>query len=169
LVFLVLRWLVIGVLVVYAARKRSLTTWILVAIVAGAEVGHDFPSVGTALRLVSQIFLRLIRTIIAPLILSTLVVGIAGHSDLRQVGRMGVKALIYFEIVTTFALLIGWGRRQPVACGRGREPAAFRGIAAAATAAGRAHVADDRASTSFPRTSRNRSPTIRSCRSWCSP
>ena len=104
-----LRWLVIVGLFVYAARKRSLTTWILVAIVAGAEVGHDFPEVGTALRLVSQIFLRLIRTIIAPLILATLVVGIAGHSDLRQVGRMGVKALIYFEIVTTFALLIGWG------------------------------------------------------------
>jgi proton glutamate symport protein len=108
-VWLALRWVVILALFLYAARKRSLTTWILVAIVAGAEVGHDFPEVGTALRLVSQIFLRLIRTIIAPLILATLVVGIAGHSDLRQVGRMGVKALIYFEIVTTFALLIGWG------------------------------------------------------------
>jgi proton glutamate symport protein len=57
----------------------------------------------------AQIFLRLIRTIVAPLLFATLVVGIAGHSNLRQVGRMGVKALIYFEIVTTLALFIGWG------------------------------------------------------------
>jgi proton glutamate symport protein len=56
----------------------------------------------------SQIFLRLIRTIVAPLIFATLVVGIAGHSNLRQVGRMGIKALVYFEVVTTAALLIGW-------------------------------------------------------------
>src|SRR5678816_1792581 len=56
-----------------------------------------------------RIFLRLIRTIVAPLLFATLVVGIAGHSNLRQVGRMGVKALIYFEVVTTLALFIGWG------------------------------------------------------------
>jgi proton glutamate symport protein len=103
------RWIAVAVLVAYGLRKRSLTTWIVVAIVVGAEVGNDFPAVGTGLRIVSQIFLRLIRTIIAPLIFSTLVVGIAGHSNLRQVGRMGLKALIYFEVVTSFALLIGWG------------------------------------------------------------
>jgi proton glutamate symport protein len=56
----------------------------------------------------SQIFLRLIRTIIGPLLFATLVVGIAGHPNLRQVGRMGIKALIYFEVITTLALLIGW-------------------------------------------------------------
>jgi proton glutamate symport protein len=56
----------------------------------------------------SQIFLRLIRTIVAPLLFATLVVGIAGHSNLRQVGRMGVKSLVYFEIVTTLALVVGW-------------------------------------------------------------
>jgi proton glutamate symport protein len=77
--------------------------------VVGAEIGHDFPTIATQLRLLSQIFLRLIKTIIAPLIFATLVVGIAGHANLKQVGRMGVKALIYFEIVTTLALLIGWG------------------------------------------------------------
>ena len=75
---------------------------------AGAELGHDYPAVATSLRVLAQIFLRLIRTIVAPLLFATLVVGIAGHSNLRQVGRMGVKALIYFEIVTTLALLIGW-------------------------------------------------------------
>jgi proton glutamate symport protein len=89
-------------------RRRSLTFWIVVAIVAGVIVGHFWPGVAANLRIVSQIFLRLIRTIIAPLLFATLVVGIAGHSSLRQVGRMGVKALIYFEVVTTCALLIGW-------------------------------------------------------------
>jgi proton glutamate symport protein len=87
---------------------RSLTFWILVAIVAGAVVGHFFPDVAVTLRVVGQIFLRLIRTIVAPLLFATLVVGIAGHSNLRQVGRMGVKSLVYFEVVTTLALLIGW-------------------------------------------------------------
>jgi proton glutamate symport protein len=105
---LLLRWLAIAALVVWAARRKSLTVWILVAMVVGAEVGHDFPDVAVALRVLSQIFLRLIRTIVAPLIFATLVVGIAGHSNLRQVGRMGVKALIYFEVVTTLALIIGW-------------------------------------------------------------
>jgi proton glutamate symport protein len=106
--FLIVRWAVIVALLVFAARRKSLTTWILVAIVVGAEIGHDFPGVAANLRVLSQIFLRLIRTIVAPLLFATLVVGIAGHSDLKQVGRMGIKALIYFEVVTTLALAIGW-------------------------------------------------------------
>ena len=106
--FFVLRWVVIAALVGYVARRGSLTAWILVSMVIGAEVGHDFPEVAVSLRILSQIFLRLIRTIVAPLLFATLVVGIAGHSNLRQVGRMGVKALIYFEVVTTIALFIGW-------------------------------------------------------------
>ena len=87
---------------------RSLTFWILVAIVVGAGLGHFFPDLAVSLRFIGQIFLRLIRTIVAPLLFATLVVGIAGHSNLRQVGRMGVKSLVYFEVVTTLALLIGW-------------------------------------------------------------
>ena len=75
--------------------------------VAGAGLGHFWPSGAEHMRLLSLIFLNLIKTIIAPLLFSTLVVGIAGHPNLRQVGRMGVKALLYFEIVTTMALLIG--------------------------------------------------------------
>jgi proton glutamate symport protein len=105
---LLVRWLAIVALAVWAARHKSLTIWILLAMVIGAEVGHDFPSVAVSLRVLSQVFLRLIRTIVAPLIFATLVVGIAGHPNLRQVGRMGVKALIYFEVVTTLALMIGW-------------------------------------------------------------
>ena len=91
----------------YAFFRRSLTAWIAVGILIGAEVGHDFPVFSANLQVLSTIFLRLIKTIIAPLIFSTLVVGIAGHSNLKQVGRMGVKALIYFEVVTTLALFIG--------------------------------------------------------------
>lgn len=98
--------LVVGLLI-YGLDRRSLTTWILISMVVGALIGHHFPQAGQSLRLLSQIFLRLIKTIIAPLLFSTLVVGIAGHSNLRQVGRMGLKALIYFEIVTTIALFIG--------------------------------------------------------------
>jgi proton glutamate symport protein len=56
--------------------------------------GYDFPHQAIALQIITQIFLRLIKTIIAPLIFSTLVVGVAGHSDMKQVGRMGLKALI---------------------------------------------------------------------------
>ena len=68
--------------------------------------------VAADLQVLSSIFLRLIKTIIAPLIFGTLVVGIAGHSNLKQVGRMGIKALIYFEVVTTLALFIGLGAIQ---------------------------------------------------------
>jgi proton glutamate symport protein len=89
-------------------RSPSLTTWILIAIVVGGAFGYFFPDAATELRILSTIFIRLIRTIVAPLLFATLVVGIAGHGNLRQVGRMGVKAIIYFEIVTTLALLIGW-------------------------------------------------------------
>ena len=104
---IVIRWIVVLGLVAYAWRRRSLTTWILVAMVVGAEIGNDWPGVAINLRTLSVIFLNLIRTIVAPLLFSTLVVGIAGHATLRQVGRMGIKALVYFEVITTLALLIG--------------------------------------------------------------
>ncbi|MGZ4789461.1 MAG: dicarboxylate/amino acid:cation symporter [Terriglobales bacterium] len=104
---LVVRWLAIAVLFAYACVRRSLTTWIVVSMFIGAELGHDWPNVATSLRVLSLIFLQLIKTIIAPLLFATLVSGIAGHADLKKVGRMGVKAIVYFEIVTTFALFIG--------------------------------------------------------------
>jgi proton glutamate symport protein len=94
-------------LIIYAFRKRSLTTWILVCMVAGAEFGYDVPEVAKKLQVLSDIFLRMIKTIIAPLLFSTLVVGIAGHADIKQIGRMGWKSLLYFEIVSTCALFIG--------------------------------------------------------------
>jgi len=101
------RWLVIMVITVYAFRRRSLTAWIMLSMLAGAEFGEDFPAVAIHLNVISKIFLNLIKTIIAPLLFGTLVVGIAGHSNLRQVGRMGWKSILYFEVVSTIALFIG--------------------------------------------------------------
>ncbi len=101
------RWIVVAGLAANAIRRRSLSAWILVAMAAGAEVGHDWPAIGVEARVLSLIFLRLVKTIVAPLLFATLVVGIAGHPNLRQVGRMGVKALVYFEVVTTLALFVG--------------------------------------------------------------
>ena len=128
------RWLVLAALIGYAAVRRSLTTSILVGMLVGAEIGHDWPAAAVNLRVLSQIFLRLIKTIVAPLLFATLVVGIAGHADLKKVGRMGIKALIYFEIVTTIALFIGLfainvsragvGIQLPPASGADKLPAA---------------------------------------------
>ena len=78
------------------------------AIVVGGIVGYLFPTAATELRILSTIFIRLIRAVVAPLLFATLVVGIASHGELKQVGRLGLKAIVYFEIVTTLALLIGW-------------------------------------------------------------
>jgi proton glutamate symport protein len=102
-----LRCAAIGMLTVFAFRRRSLTPWIFVAMIAGAELGFDAPALAVNLRVFSDIFLRLIKTIVAPLIFATLVTGIAGHGDLKSVGRMGIKSLIYFEVITTVALVIG--------------------------------------------------------------
>jgi len=104
---LVLRWTTVASLGLIAWFRRNLTAFILFSMVAGAEFGHDLPQVAVQLQVLSKIFLKMIKTIIAPLLFGTLVLGIAGHPNLKQVGRMGWKALLYFEIVTTIALFIG--------------------------------------------------------------
>jgi len=86
----------------------------------GGEIGLDRPQFAEHLRVFSDIFLRLIKVIVAPLIFGTLVTGIAGHGNLRSVGRIGVKSLIYFEIVTTLALFIGLGAINISRAGEGR-------------------------------------------------
>ena len=101
------RWIFVASLVLFAIYKRSLTTWILVAMAIGVEIGLDFRDFSQNLKFLSSIFLRLVKTIVAPLLFATLVVGIASHSNLKQVGRMGWKSLLYFEVVTTIALVIG--------------------------------------------------------------
>ena len=87
--------------------RLSLTTWIMIGLVVGGFIGWISPEWGNKLYFLRDIFLNMIKSVIAPLVFSTLVVGIAGGGDLKKVGRMGAKALIYFEIVTTIALFIG--------------------------------------------------------------
>ena len=106
-VLLFTRWGAILALTGYGVYRKSLTAWIFIAMLAGAELGHDWPEVAVNLRVIALIFLRLIRTIVSPLLFATLVSGIAAHSDLKKVGRLGLKAIIYFEVVTTLALVIG--------------------------------------------------------------
>ncbi|HJW92608.1 MAG TPA: cation:dicarboxylase symporter family transporter [Thermoanaerobaculia bacterium] len=87
--------------------KISLTTKIFIGLALGILLGWLKPDWGVEMRPLSILFLNLIKSVIAPLIFSTLVIGIAGTGDIKQVGRIGIKSLIYFEIVTTFALVIG--------------------------------------------------------------
>jgi proton glutamate symport protein len=94
-------------LAVFSLYRKSLSTWIFSSMILGAFLGYYFPEVGGELNVLSKIFMKLVKSIIAPLLFGTLVVGIAGHSTMKEVGRMGLKALIYFEVVTTIALFIG--------------------------------------------------------------
>jgi aerobic C4-dicarboxylate transport protein len=92
------------------SKKRwwtSLFVQLLVAVVAGVLVGHLWPTLGAQLKPVGDGFIRLIKMIIAPLIFCVVVTGIAAVGDIKAVGRIGLKAIVYFEVVTTFALLFG--------------------------------------------------------------
>jgi len=114
-----LRWLVCAGFIAFAWRKKNLTAWIVASMFIGCEVGFTFPDASLKLNVLSGVFLRLIKTIISPLLFATLVVGIAAHSNLKQVGRMGLKAILYFEIVTTIALFIGLAAINITQAGRG--------------------------------------------------
>jgi len=88
-------------------QRRTLTAWTFFAILAGAELGADAPGVAVHLHVLAEIFLRLVRVIVAPLILGTLTTGIAAHGQVKSLGRVALKTLVYFEVVTTLALLLG--------------------------------------------------------------
>ena len=100
-------------------KRPSLTVWILIALVAGIAFGATFPGPAKELGLLGTIFLRLIKSIIAPLLFATLVVGIAGAGSIKTMGRIGGKAILYFEFVTTVALVIGLGAANLVQPGAG--------------------------------------------------
>lgn len=85
----------------------NLTFWVLLAIIAGILLGHFAPENGVKMKLIGDWFIKIIKIFIAPIIFLTIVLGISGMGDLRKVGRIGIKSLIYFEVVTTFALAIG--------------------------------------------------------------
>jgi proton glutamate symport protein len=89
-------------------RKLSLTHWILISMVVGTLIGYYFPETAQNMNPMSSIFLRMIKSLIAPLLFATLVIGIAGHGDdLKKIGMIALKSIIYFEVVTTMALVIG--------------------------------------------------------------
>lgn len=102
-----MRWTLALVLLIYATVKKNLTTWILICMILGVFVGLDFPNVAAALHPLSKGFIKLVKTIVGPILFGTLVYGIAGHSDLKQVGRMAWKSMLYFFCATSCAIFIG--------------------------------------------------------------
>src|SRR4030095_16881091 len=112
-----------------AAPRRGITLTqqifigLAIGIVAGWIVSPSHPEWAQSFRPFSQLFLRMIKMIIAPLIFSSLVAGIAGAGHVKVVGRMGLRAILYFEAVTTLALVIGVAGVHPAAPGRGPPPA----------------------------------------------
>ncbi|MGA8029684.1 MAG: cation:dicarboxylase symporter family transporter, partial [Bryobacteraceae bacterium] len=89
------------------ARKISLTSWIFFALIVGILLGVFFPGFSRNLAPVADIFLRLIKSIVGPLLFGTIVYGIASTGELKTVGRIAVKSMVFFEVVTTLALVIG--------------------------------------------------------------
>lgn len=85
----------------------NLTFWVLIAILIGVFVGHYYPDNGVQMKVVGDGFISIIKVFIVPIIFLTIVLGIGGMGDLKKVGRIGVKSLLYFEIVSTLALTIG--------------------------------------------------------------
>jgi proton glutamate symport protein len=102
-----LRWCGIALFLPMVLRKRSLLAWTFLAMLAGAELGHDAARVAVQTQIISEVFLRLIRAIVAPLIFGGIVTGIAGHGELKGVGRVAVKAIVFFEVATTLGMIIG--------------------------------------------------------------
>ena len=100
-------------------RLPGVTVQIFIGLLAGVAVGYLWPSVGVGVRPLAEAFLRLIKMIIAPLLFSTLVVGIAGTGDLKAMGRIGLKAIVYFEVATTLALVLGLALANVFEPGRG--------------------------------------------------
>lgn len=90
-------------------KKPSLVVQVVVGMVLGVAIGHFLPELGVAIQPLSKIFLNMIKMLIAPLLFATLVIGIAGAGSHHTVGRMGLKTIIYFEVATTIALIIGLG------------------------------------------------------------
>ena len=128
------RWLTVICFCIYGVKQKSLTAWIFISMVIGIFVGIDFPEIAENSKVLSSIFLKMIKTVIAPLLFGTLVVGIAGHANLKQIGRMGIKSLIYIEIVTTIALFIGLAAINISGAGRGiKLPASTEKLEVTAT------------------------------------
>lgn len=124
-----LRYILAGELLVVGFFRRSTANWIVIMMIIGIFIGVDFKTWGPEhnvdvgwLQLFSKIFIRLVKTIVAPLLFSTLVIGISSHADIKTVGRLGVKSLVYFETVTTIALFLGLAAINYSKAGVGMTP-----------------------------------------------
>jgi proton glutamate symport protein len=106
-VSLAIRWVALGLFVPFAIERRSLLVWTFFAMVVGVEVGADAPRFAAETHFIGEMFLRLIRMIVAPLVFGGIVTGIAGHGQLRGVGRVALKSILFFELVTTIGLILG--------------------------------------------------------------
>ncbi len=101
------RWLAVAALCFYGFKFGSLTTWILISMAVGFEVGLDMGKAAKDFDVLSTVFIRLIKTVVGPLLFSTLVIGIAGQSSAKQMGRIAAKAFTYFLLATSVALVVG--------------------------------------------------------------
>ena len=110
-------------------KNSKLTIAILISLILGIVVGWAFPDFAVKTHVLAEIFLRMVKMIIAPLLFATLVVGIAGHTDAKSLGRLGVKTIVYFEVVTTVALIIGLGFANIFKPGEGMMDIASKNIA----------------------------------------
>ena len=106
-VLMISRWVTVIAFCAYGWARNSLTTWILISMVVGFEVGLDMGKAAKDFDILSSIFIRLIKTVVGPLLFSTLVIGIAGQSSGSQMGRIAIKAFTYFLAATSIALVIG--------------------------------------------------------------
>ena len=130
-------------------KRVSLTTWILIALVAGVVFGAVLPGPAKQLGILGTIFLRLIKSIIAPLLFGTLVSGIAGTGNVKTMGRIGGKAILYFEIVTTIALFVGLGAVNLVKPGVGVQLTKGTGSGVAAQSANLSQILEHTFPTSI--------------------
>ena len=110
-------------------KNSRLTIAIFVSLILGIIAGWAFPDFAVKTHVLAEIFLRMVKMIIAPLLFATLVVGIAGHTDAKSLGRLGVKTIVYFEVVTTLALIIGLGFANIFKPGEGMMDFASKNIA----------------------------------------
>ncbi|MBO8431164.1 cation:dicarboxylase symporter family transporter [Spirochaetes bacterium] len=136
-------------------KHSKLTALIFIALFLGVLTGHFFPAFAVKMHPFAEIFLRMVKMIIAPLLFSTLVVGIAGHDDAKSLGKIGLKTIIYFEVVTTLALVIGLGMANIIKPGvgfvTGTSPDALQMQQAGMMAATHAHTSVSEMVTSiFP-------------------
>ncbi|MFN0202907.1 MAG: cation:dicarboxylate symporter family transporter, partial [Bacteroidia bacterium] len=97
------RYAFLALFAYFSYSRNHLTTWVVFSLFMGAEIGVDFPTVAKDLDILGKIFMKLIKSVVAPLLFGTLITGIAGHANLKELGRMGLKTLFYFEVVTTLA------------------------------------------------------------------